>query len=187
MRLLTIKNSQSVLPGRRKRQFRADHHPRLPLDGRRQRQLDTHQLGRQRHREYNNLIRSEGKLRRKISHRHGGGRGADVYGASGGVVKRRVLKRDLSRVGEHVVVGSLVDDEAWRAAIAHATSSGEIWVAQRFVPQRSLATPWGPRFLTLGAYVLDGSFVGYFARLSITSHCGHDALAVPVFVGEETS
>ena len=34
----------------------------------------------------------------------------------------------------------------------------------------------------LGAYVLDGRFVGYFARLSEDSHVSHDALCVPVFV-----
>ena len=55
---------------------------------------------------------------------------------------------------------------------------------ERFVPQTVLTTPWGPRLLTLGAYVLDGAFAGYFARLSTTSHCSHDALALPVFVDD---
>jgi hypothetical protein len=43
-------------------------------------------------------------------------------------------------------------------------------------------TPWGPRCLTLGVYLLDGAFVGYLARLTAVSHCSHDALVVPVFV-----
>jgi hypothetical protein len=36
--------------------------------------------------------------------------------------------------------------------------------------------------VTLGVYVLDGVFVGHFARLSSVSHVSHDALCVPVFV-----
>jgi len=96
-----------------------------------------------------------------------------------------VLKRDLSRVGDHVFVGALETDEAFRATIdgvAEAEEEGEVWVAQRFVPPGTVATPWGPRCLTLGVYLLDGVFVGYLARLTTASHCSHDALVVPVFV-----
>ncbi|MDB4946294.1 MAG: hypothetical protein JWP97_5828 [Labilithrix sp.] len=96
-----------------------------------------------------------------------------------------VLKRDLSRVGEHVVVGALETEGSYRAAVAaigEAESEGEVWVAQRYVPPAFVGTPWGPRCLTLGVYVMDGVFAGYFARLSSASHCGHDGLVVPVFV-----
>jgi hypothetical protein len=58
---------------------------------------------------------------------------------------------------------------------------GEAWVAQRFVPQRAIPTPWGRRLVTLGAYVLDGRFAGYFARITPDSHVSHDAVCVPVF------
>jgi hypothetical protein len=54
-------------------------------------------------------------------------------------------------------------------------------VAQRFVPQLSIPTPWGRRLVTLGAYVLDGCFAGYFARITLRSHVSHDAVCVPVF------
>ena len=96
-----------------------------------------------------------------------------------------VLKRDLSRVGDHVVVGALETDEAFRAAlyaVDEAEAEGEVWIAQRFVPPGRIATPWGPRCLTLGVYLLDGAFVGYLARLTTASHCSHDALVVPVFL-----
>ena len=55
-------------------------------------------------------------------------------------------------------------------------------IAQRFVPQAAIPTPRGPRLVTLGVYLLDGAFAGYFARLTPTSHCSHDALVLPVFV-----
>lgn len=96
-----------------------------------------------------------------------------------------VLKRDLSRVGDHVVVGALATDEEMATAVEEIGAlerDGDVWIAQRFVPQRPIATPWGPRLVTLGVYVLDGAFAGYFARVTRTSHCSHDALVLPVFV-----
>lgn len=113
---------------------------------------------------------------------------ADIDGAA--LVRDRagwVLKRDLSRVAEHVLVGDLLSDDAFTAAledVAEAEREGETWIAQRFVPQRAIATPWGPRLVTLGVYLLDGAFVGYFARLSTSSRCSHDALVLPVFLEE---
>jgi hypothetical protein len=96
-----------------------------------------------------------------------------------------VLKRALGRVGDQVVVGELTNDASWAQIVDDVLafrSSGERWIAQRNVAQQALSTPWGPRLVTLGAYLCDGKFVGYFARLSPESHVSHDALCVPVFV-----
>jgi len=96
-----------------------------------------------------------------------------------------VVKKALGRVGDEVFVGPLHDADGWREVlqdVGRRVAEGERWVAQRFVPQAPIPTPWGPRLVTLGAYVLDGKFVGYFARLSEKSHVSHDALVVPVFV-----
>ena len=100
-----------------------------------------------------------------------------------------VVKRDLSRVGDHVIVGALETDEAFRATldgVAEGEADGEVWIAQRFIPPGHVSTPWGPRCLTLGVYLLDGAFVGYLARLTKTSHCSHDALVLPVFVAGDS-
>ncbi|MFI5301170.1 MAG: glutathionylspermidine synthase family protein [Polyangiales bacterium] len=96
-----------------------------------------------------------------------------------------VLKRALGRVGDQVHVGALFEDHAWVARVDDAIDrarKGESWIAQRFVPQRTVPTPWGPRLVTLGAYVIEGHFCGYFARITASSHVSHDALCVPVFV-----
>ncbi|HVW27331.1 MAG TPA: hypothetical protein VHC69_18330 [Polyangiaceae bacterium] len=96
-----------------------------------------------------------------------------------------VLKRALGRVGDQVVVGELTDDALWASVVDDVMAfraHGERWIAQRRVPQRALPTPWGPRLVTLGAYLCDGRFAGYFARLSTESHVSHDALCIPVFV-----
>jgi len=97
---------------------------------------------------------------------------------------RWVVKRALGRVGDEVYVGPLCTDAEWAALVSEVLelcARGQTWIAQRFVPQRAIPTPWGDRFVTLGAYVLDGRFAGYFARITPESHVSHDALCVPVF------
>jgi hypothetical protein len=85
-------------------------------------------------------------------------------------------------------VGALASPGEFREVVAEIADAerdlGQVWIAQRFVPQASIPTPWGPRLVTLGVYLLDGVFSGYFARLSPTSHCSHDALVLPVFVDD---
>ena len=88
--------------------------------------------------------------------------------------------------GDEVFVGPLVPEGEWHALVDWVieralTTPDERWIAQRFIRQRPLATPWGPRYLTLGAYLLDGVFVGYFARVTPEPHVSHGALCLPVF------
>jgi hypothetical protein len=96
-----------------------------------------------------------------------------------------VVKRAMGRVGDEVFVGELTEAEDWARLVAEATSravQGERWIVQRYVRQSYVPTPWGDRLVTLGAYVADGRFAGYFARITARSHVSHDALCVPVFV-----
>lgn len=96
-----------------------------------------------------------------------------------------VLKRALGRVGDQVFVGELCDEPTWRSILDHVRlreEDGGPWLAQRRVRQRTIPTPFGDRYLTLGGYVLDGRFVGWFARVTSRPHVSHDALCVPVFV-----
>jgi hypothetical protein len=99
-----------------------------------------------------------------------------------------VVKRAMGRVGEEVFVGEILREDGWPQIVETVlalAARGERWVAQRFVRQRPIATPWGNRLVTLGAYVLDGRFAGYFARVTPHSHVSHDALCVPVFALSE--
>jgi hypothetical protein len=100
-----------------------------------------------------------------------------------------VLKRALGRVGDEVFVGELLSDEDWLKLLdtvsAAVTLRGERWIAQRYIPQQHIMTPFGPRLVTLGVYLLDGKFVGYFARMTPQSHVSHDALCLPVFTQME--
>jgi glutathionylspermidine synthase len=101
-----------------------------------------------------------------------------------------VVKRSMGRVGDEVFVGALFADASWGQVVQHSRAladQGQSWIAQRFVQQQRVPTPWGDRLVTLGAYVADGRFAGYFARLSSHSHVSHDALCVPVFAAPEPS
>jgi hypothetical protein len=96
-----------------------------------------------------------------------------------------VVKRALGRVGDEVFVGPLFDQADWAnlmPQVVKKATSGESWIAQRFVRQTPVSTPWGARYLTLGAYVQDGHFTGYFTRATPESHVSHDALCLPVLV-----
>ncbi|WP_394829923.1 glutathionylspermidine synthase family protein [Pendulispora albinea] len=96
-----------------------------------------------------------------------------------------VVKRAFGRVGDEVLVGALASADEWAGLVrevARLVRRGDSWIAQRFIPQRTISTVWGPRYVTLGAYVLDGTFAGYFVRLTPESHVSHDALVVPAFV-----
>ena len=105
---------------------------------------------------------------------------------------RWVVKRDLSRVGDHVFVGALLGDEEWAEILLEIEAAerdlAAVWIAQAFVPQHPLPTPWGDRLVTLGAYLIvderAAQFAGYFTRISPTSHCSHDALVLPTFILE---
>ena len=96
-----------------------------------------------------------------------------------------VVKRALGRVGDEVFVGPLFEAREWSSLMTEVMQrarGGESWIAQRFVRQSPVSTPWGPRYLTLGAYVQDGHFTGYFTRATPESHVSHDALCLPVLV-----
>jgi hypothetical protein len=98
-----------------------------------------------------------------------------------------VLKRAYGRVGDDVFVGPLMAQDEWLETLDEVCgrrAGGESWIAQRFVRQRPVSTPWGDRFVTLGAYVLDGRFVGYFTRITPQSRVSHDALCIPTFAEE---
>jgi len=101
-----------------------------------------------------------------------------------------VVKRSMGRVGDEVFVGALLHDDDWARVVDDARAlagKGESWIVQRFVRQRPVPTPWGDRLVTLGAYVEDGRFAGYFARMSPYSHVSHDAVCVPVFARTEST
>ena len=67
------------------------------------------------------------------------------------------------------------DPFAW-SGTQHRRVDGEVHAVIGLRPLRRLLTE------RVGADIADLPFAGYFARITRTSHCSHDALVLPVFV-----
>ena len=87
-----------------------------------------------------------------------------------------VIKSDYGAEGDEVVVGRLVTDEVWRAALAHAKQGR--WIAQRYFQAR---TGSAGEAANLGVYLIGGEAAGIYARLQVGA-TDERALSAPVLV-----
>lgn len=88
----------------------------------------------------------------------------------------RVLKPAFGRMGEGVVLGGEVPQDAWRKAIAGALRSAMPYVLQkRFYPLPLELAPGITATPCIGAYVVEGRFAGYYSRIARGSVVRHDA------------
>jgi glutathionylspermidine synthase len=87
-----------------------------------------------------------------------------------------VIKSDYGAEGDEVIVGRLVTEEVWRAALAHARRGR--WIAQRYFQART-----GPAGETanLGVYLVGGEASGIYARLQVGA-TDERAVSAPVLV-----
>ena len=95
---------------------------------------------------------------------------------------RWVLKRAFGRMGDAVTIGALTPAPEWDRALAFADQHPhEHCIQERF---QVAAVPFeqGPMYPTVGAYVVDGRFAGYYSRVSpqpfITGEAYHVATVV---------
>jgi hypothetical protein len=80
--------------------------------------------------------------------------------------ERWVLKRAFGRMGDSVVIGALVTEADWDAALAEAARSrASSAVQERFVVP-PLEFEAGPLYPALGAFLVNGRFAGYYSRAS---------------------
>jgi len=93
-----------------------------------------------------------------------------------------VIKRAFGRMGDSVVIGSLVTEKEWDATLAEALRSPRDYCAQ----ERFLATPLefevGPLFPAIGAFLINGRFAGYYSRAAPRPLITHEALHVATLV-----
>ena len=87
-----------------------------------------------------------------------------------------VIKSDYGAEGDEVVVGRLVTDEVWRAALAHAKRGR--WIAQRYFQARTGAQG---EATNLGVYLVGGEAAGIYARLQVGA-TDERALSAPVLI-----
>lgn len=96
--------------------------------------------------------------------------------------ERWVLKRAFGRMGDAVVLGALVSPADWDRALADAARDPDSYgVQERFlvapVPFRS-----GPQYPSLGAYLVNGRFAGYYSRVARRPFITHEAPHVATLV-----
>jgi hypothetical protein len=96
--------------------------------------------------------------------------------------ERWVLKRAFGRMGDSVIMGTLVTDKEWTEALAEASRSPGDWCVQERFSVVPLAFADGPLYPALGAYVVNGRFAGYYSRAAVKPFLTHEAFHVATMV-----
>ncbi len=107
---------------------------------------------------------------------------ADVRGRLAAESQKWVIKQNFGRMGENVVMGSLVSPQHWDEAIAYAAVHPGDHVIQECFEVSPLAFSHGPLYPAIGAFVINGRFAGYYSRVAPTPFLTHQATYVPTVV-----
>ena len=95
---------------------------------------------------------------------------------------RWVLKRSFGRMGDSVVLGSLVTEREWDAALAEAVREPRAFCIQERFRVRAIAFTSGPLYPAIGAYLVNGRFAGYYSRAASRPLITHEAFHVATLV-----
>ncbi len=94
-----------------------------------------------------------------------------------------VLKRAFGRMGDAVVMGNLVPPAAWRDALAGAARTPGEWLMQARFDVTPLALNGDrPLYPTLGVYLVNNRFAGYYSRAAHEPFITHEAYHVATLV-----
>jgi hypothetical protein len=93
-----------------------------------------------------------------------------------------VLKRAFGRMGDAVVMGSLVSEEAWAKAIAEAAKNPTEWLMQEKFEVASLDLHERLLFPGLGVYLVNKKFAGYYSRAAFRPFIDYEAYHVATVV-----
>ncbi len=96
--------------------------------------------------------------------------------------KRWVLKGAFGRMGKTVRIGPLMPKEKWKKAVKEAFDAPHIVVAQKRFDTAPLWTSRGLGYATIGVYLVDGRFAGYFSRIDKGPLIDYDSWHVPTLV-----
>jgi len=96
-----------------------------------------------------------------------------------------VLKQNFGRMGDNVVMGSLVNETDWKAALTEVGKQPGSWVAQRCFGVAPVAFAAGPLYPAVGAYLINGRFVGYYSRVAAAPFLTHQATYVPTVIDDQ--
>ena len=96
--------------------------------------------------------------------------------------ERWVLKRAFGRMGDAVVLGSLVSAVEWDRALEGAALEPKSYCIQERFRVRSVPFGSGPLYPALGAYLVNGRFAGYYSRVASRPFITHEAPHVATLV-----
>lgn len=105
-------------------------------------------------------------------------RAAEVGGERDGWV----LKRAFGRMGDAVVMGNLATGEEWDAALREATRAPSEWCLQERFEVEPVTFEAGALYPTLGAFLVNGRFAGYYSRAAPRPFLTHEAFHVATVV-----
>ena len=93
-----------------------------------------------------------------------------------------VLKGAFGRMGKTVRIGPLMPREKWEKAVTDAFEVPHVVVAQKRFDTAALWTSKGMGYATVGMYLVDGQFAGYFSRIDKGPLIDYDSWHVPTLV-----
>lgn len=93
-----------------------------------------------------------------------------------------VIKANFGRMGENVVMGSLVTSDEWFRTIREVQGCPQDFVIQRCFSVAPMEFSDGPRFPAIGAFLINGRFAGYYSRIASQPFLTHQATYVPTVV-----
>jgi glutathionylspermidine synthase len=96
--------------------------------------------------------------------------------------ERWVLKRAFGRMGDAVVLGSLVTAREWDQALAAAAREPHAYCIQERFHVKPVDFNDGAVYPALGAYLVNGRFAGYYSRVASRPFITHEAPHVATLV-----
>jgi glutathionylspermidine synthase len=96
--------------------------------------------------------------------------------------ERWVLKRAFGRMGDAVVLGSLVTAREWDRALADAAREPHAYCIQERFRVKPVEFRSGPLYPAIGAYLVNGRFAGYYSRVASRPFITHEAHHVATLV-----
>jgi glutathionylspermidine synthase len=96
--------------------------------------------------------------------------------------ERWVLKRAFGRMGDAVCLGSLVTAPEWDRALADAAREPHTYCVQERFHVKPVEFGSGPLYPTIGAYLVNGRFAGYYSRVASRPFISHEAPHVATLV-----
>jgi len=96
--------------------------------------------------------------------------------------ERWVLKHAFGRMGDAVVMGNLAADKVWNDTVIAARKAPSEWLLQERFDVAPLQDGGHPFFPSLGVYLVNQRFAGYYSRAAYKPFINHEAYHVATVV-----